>query len=110
MFSAVPPTSVIHDCPSQVTEGDNVTLYCNATGNPPPQVAWITSGKVLKGGAYMISAINKRQGGIYECMAWNGIGNNFTVNCTVDVRCKSSNSILSSVTLNHHQCLYHYVY
>ena len=24
-----------------------MTLYCNGTGNPSPQIAWIKSGKVL---------------------------------------------------------------
>ena len=66
-----------------------MTLYCNATGNPPPKVAWIRSGEVLmRDGAYAIPAINHSQTGIYECMVWNGIGNNFTTNCTVDVQCE----------------------
>ena len=89
MFFADSPESEIHHCPSQVREDENVTLYCNATGNPPPKVAWITSGEVLvKDSAYIIPAINRSQAGTYECMAWNGIGNNFTRSCTVDVQCK----------------------
>ena len=89
MFSAVPPTSTIPNCPSQVTDGDNVTLYCNATGNPPPKVAWMRSGEVLvKDSAYLIPAINRSQAGVYECVAWNGIDNNSSANCTVDVQCK----------------------
>ena len=92
VFSVVPPMSTIHNCPSNVTEGNNVTLYCNATGNPPPEVAWIRSGKVLvKDSAYIMSAIKRNQTGIYECMAWNGIGNNFTANCSLHVLCKYSN-------------------
>lgn len=89
MFSVVPPKSTIHDCPSEVTEGDDVTFYCNATGNPTPTVAWIRSGEVLiKDSAYIISAINRNQTGTYECMAWNGIGKNSTIKCTIDVQCK----------------------
>ena len=85
----VPPKSAIQQCASQVTEGDNVTLYCNATGNPPSKIAWTKSGEVLvEDSAYIISAINQSQTGIYECMAWNGIGNNYTTNCTVNVQCK----------------------
>ena len=68
-FLPDPPQSFIQNCPSPVTEGDNVTLYCNATGNPLPQTAWIKSG-------------------IYQCMAWNGIRGNNTANCTIDVQCK----------------------
>ena len=85
----VPPKSAIQNCPSHVTEGHNVTLYCNATGNPPPEVAWIRSGDVLvKDSVHVISAINRSLSGIFQCMAWNGIGNNYTANCTVDVHCK----------------------
>lgn len=89
MFSAVQPKSVIHECHSQVIEGESVTFYCNGTGNPLPKVAWIRSGEVLvEDSGYVLSAINRSQRGIYECMAWNGIGNNSTSNCTVDVQCK----------------------
>ena len=66
-----------------------MTLYCNTTGNPPPEVAWIRSGEVLvKDNVNAISAINRSLSGIFKCMAWNGISNNFTANCTVDVHCK----------------------
>ena len=66
-----------------------MTLSCNATGNPPPEVAWIRSGEVLvKDSVNVISAINRSLSGIFKCMAWNGIGNNFTANCTIDVHCK----------------------
>ena len=66
-----------------------MTLYCNANGNPPSEVAWIRSGELLvKDGVNMMSAINRNQSGIYECMAWNGIGNNHTADCSIDVHCK----------------------
>ena len=88
-FLSDPPQSFIQHCPSPVTEGDNVRLYCNATGNPLPQTAWIKSGKVLvTDSVYVIRAINRSQAGIYQCMAWNGIRGNNTANCTIDVQCK----------------------
>ncbi|XP_078379812.1 hemicentin-1-like isoform X12 [Oculina patagonica] len=96
-----PPRSVIHDCPNQVLEGDNVTLYCNATGNPPPKVAWIRSGQVLvKNNANMIPSINRSQAGTYECIAWNGIGNNFTTNCTVDVQYPPASTMITTLPSN----------
>ena len=89
LFFTVPPKSAIQNCPSHVSEGDNMTLYCNATGNPPPEVAWIRSGEVLvKDSVNVISAINRSLSGIFKCMAWNGIDNNYTANCIVDVHCK----------------------
>ncbi|XP_066024470.1 hemicentin-1-like isoform X4 [Pocillopora verrucosa] len=81
-----PPQPFIQHCPSPVTEGDNVTLYCNGTGNPSPQIAWIKSGKVLvTNSVYVIRAINRGQAGIYQCMVWNGIMRNVTSNCSIDV-------------------------
>lgn len=72
--------------PSPVTEGDNVTLYCNGTGNPSPQIAWIKSGKVLvTDSLYVIREINRGQAGIYQCMVLNGIMRNVTSNCSIDV-------------------------
>jgi len=89
VFSAVPPKAIIHRCPTNVTEENSETFNCSATGNPSPEVAWIRSGEVVvEDGAYVISAIHRSQKGTYECMAWNGIGNNSTANCTVDVQCK----------------------
>ena len=66
-----------------------MTLYCNATGNPSPQTAWIKSGKVLvTDSVHVMRGINRSQAGIYQCMAWNGIMRNETSNCTIDVYCK----------------------
>lgn len=88
-FFTVPPKSTVHNCPSQVIEGDNVTLHCNATGNPPPKVGWLRSRELLVSNSVnIISAINRNLSGIYECMAWNGLGHNHTANCSVDVHCK----------------------
>ena len=43
-----------------------MTLYCNGTGNPSPQIAWIKSGKVLvTDSVYVIREINRGQAGIY---------------------------------------------
>ena len=68
-----------------------MTLYCNGTGNPSPQTAWIKSGKVLvTDSAYVIRGIKRSQAGIYQCMAWNGIIRNMTSNCSIDVHCKLS--------------------
>ena len=66
-----------------------MTLYCNGTGNPSPQIAWIKSGKVLvTDNVYVIRAINRGQAGMYQCMVWNGIMRNVTLNCSIDVHCK----------------------
>ena len=37
---------------------------------------------------YVIRAWNRSQAGRYQCMAWNGIMRNETLNCSIDVHCK----------------------
>ncbi|KAJ7380981.1 Hemicentin-1 [Desmophyllum pertusum] len=75
-------------CSSPVTEGDNATLHCNATGNPLPSVAWIrasTRGIVSYSKMLFMEDIKRNKSGSYECLAWNGIGKNSTKSCTIDV-------------------------
>ena len=85
------PSVTIQQCSTPVTEGDHATLYCNATGSPLPNIAWIraSSWDVLSNKkGHMITAIKRNESGSYECLAWNGIGNNSTKSCTIDVQCK----------------------
>ena len=50
-----------------------MTLYCNGTGNPSPQTAWIKSGKVLvTDSAYVIRGINRSKAGIITSV-WLGM-------------------------------------
>ena len=70
-------------------EGDNATLYCNATGNPVPNTAWIKAGEVVSyNKRFIIVNISRDEGGSYEYRAWNDVGNNDTKSSTVDVQCK----------------------
>ena len=79
----------LHQCSTPVIEGDNATLGCNATGNPVPSIEWIreSAGQVLFGDRIIFWNINRKDGGVYLCIARNIIGND-TKNCTVDVICK----------------------
>ena len=64
-------------------------IIMHGTGNLSPQTAWIKSVKVLVAdNVYVIRAWNKSQAGRYQCMAWNGIMRNETLNCSIDVHCK----------------------
>ena len=81
-------------CPSSVTEGSNVNLQCNATGNPSPNITWIwqDTGIVLGSNDHLIMLdVHRRHTGIYQCHAWNGIGNSSISTCYLDVFCKSIN-------------------
>ena len=81
----------LQQCSTSVNESDNALLYCNATGNPVPNFSWIRE-KVRKvvsqNKTLVLSTIKRNESGVYQCIAWNGIGNNIIKNCTVDVHCE----------------------
>ena len=75
-----------------VTEGNNVTLMCNASGIPPPVVTWMKrDGQLYSGYTLNVVSINRSQAGEYLCEASNECGN-ATETSTIDVQCKFVNS------------------
>ncbi|XP_020600917.1 peroxidasin homolog [Orbicella faveolata] len=65
-----------------LNEGSNLTLFCDATGKPTPNVTWT---RVLKNGSdgdvvffgnpWFIVNISRTATGTYRCTTYNGIGN-----------------------------------
>ena len=87
----------LRQCPTVVNESNDVTLYCNATGNPLPSIKWIrlSTGEVTivsNNNSLVFAAINRNEAGLYQCTANNSIGND-SKNCTVDVQCKLNNYV-----------------
>jgi len=81
-----PPSVSIQQCSTPVIESKNARLYCNATGNPVPNITWIKGGEVLSHTKMLaITNISRSESGSYECLAWNGIGKNGSKSCTIDV-------------------------
>ena len=71
-----------------VTEGDNLTLVCAASGMPQPKVYWIKpNGQSVAGNVLKIVNINRSEDGKYKCEASNECGN-ATEMATIDVQCK----------------------
>lgn len=92
MFRILDP-SVIESSPANevVLEGSNLTLYCNATGNPTPNITWTKDGipaVLYQGEMYGIVRIQRQAGGKYTCTAWNGVGEETNATATVTVHCK----------------------
>ncbi|CAH3154297.1 unnamed protein product, partial [Pocillopora meandrina] len=75
-----------------VEEGVNVTLHCDAIGDPTPSVVWVKDDKTLQNGTstptLQIPRIELRDAGTYVCTAANQAGSaKYSVQVRV-VRCK----------------------
>ena len=83
-----------------LAERKNVTLSCNATGNPAPSILWTKDGSAVNSPRINLSLDNKQltitnvsrdDSGDYQCVANNSIGAAVTSNtATLDVQCKYS--------------------
>ena len=78
-----------------VNEGSDLTLFCNATGKPIPNVTWTrvlkngTDGDVMFfGNPWIIVNINRTAIGTYRCTAYNGIGNPVSHSLFLNVTCE----------------------
>ena len=87
-----------------VTEGDNVTLSCNASGNPVPTISWTRDGSLVSSGDQRISFeagnrrltitnVSRADSGEYRCLADNSEGNDTSNATTLDVQCKYTSLI-----------------
>jgi len=75
-----------------VNEGLNLTLFCDATGKPDPNVTWTrvlkngTDGDIVfLGNPWAIVNIGRTATGTYRCTAHNGIGNPVSHSLCVNV-------------------------
>ena len=81
-----------------VYEHSEVTLSCNATGKPEPNITWTrvwengTDSGALKSkdGYFVMANISRSSSGTYRCTAFNGVGEPVNQTVKVIVRCKLS--------------------
>lgn len=91
--SLVPPAITDHSKPTNdVEEGDDVRLFCKATGDPKPSIEWRKDGVVLqrssKSTEIRIQKIYLKDSGSYICTALNNAGSvSYSVLVRV-LRCK----------------------
>ena len=98
-FIIVAPLITTQPQGGSVTEGDNVTLSCNASGNPVPEISWTRDGSLVSSGDQRISFeagniqltitnVSRADTGEYRCVADNSEGNDTSNATTLDVQCK----------------------
>ena len=95
-----PEKITIHPLSDTKTEGENVTLYCDAIGNPKPRISWTRNGSLIdiSSNSRIRFSIDKKQltirnvsrtdSGEYRCVAKNSLGNVTSNAATLDVQCK----------------------
>jgi len=72
-----------------VTEGDNVTLICTASGIPSPTVSWMkfSANQRTYGDVWVFKNISRSEAGEYRCEASNECGD-ASESASIDVQCK----------------------
>jgi len=89
------PEITVHPRSVAKTEGDNVTLSCNATANPVPTISWFRDGSPVDSSRISFSEdnkqltitdVNRTDSGEYRCVASNELGNDTSNAATLDIQ------------------------
>ena len=105
-FFSDQPEIITHPKNFTIDEGLPMTLFCNATGNPPPTLSWTKDGSPINNNqgiiftgdneTLSIANINRSESGNYRCVTRNSLGDDTSNAAKVDVQCKCSiNSFLT---------------
>ena len=94
------PKFIVHPKGVDRREGEEVTLSCEAIGNPEPTISWNQNGAPLNTGIKLsddqkqltIEKLRKEDSGEYRCVAFNSLGIATSNPATVNVQCKKLHS------------------
>ena len=99
-FFSDQPEIITHPKNFTIDEGLPMTLFCNATGNPPPTLSWTKDGSPINKNqgiiftgdneTLSIANINRSESGNYRCVTRNSLGDDTSNAAKVDVQCKCS--------------------
>lgn len=87
-FVSDAPSLILTPADKTVIESENVTFYCNATGNPNPNIKWIKDGKTVELGDMLVIEANRNRSGKYLCLAENGLNATVNASANLEVQCK----------------------
>jgi len=99
-FFTDPPDIAVDSQNRTVTEGNNVSLSCNVSGNPEPSILWTKDGFQVNAtiNSRISFSVDKKQltitnakrtdNGNYRCVAYNSLGIAASDVAAVDVQCK----------------------
>ena len=99
---SVQPKITVHLKPKTPTEGDDVTLSCNATGNPEPTISWSKNESPINTSnnfrirfsedkkQLTITNVKRTDSGEYRCVGNNSLGSDTSNVAALDVLCKHS--------------------
>ena len=98
--------SAIQSAPGNqvILEGNSLTLHCNSSGNPSPNITWNrgkSSSVLHQGNIYSIVNIHRDAAGNYTCTAWNGVGEHQNATAVVTVHCKFVSFIYKEIILKY---------
>lgn len=95
------PAITAHPQGAEKSEGENVTLSCNATANPVATISWTRDGSPVDTSdnssrisfsddikQLTITTVHRKDRGEYRCVARNSLGNDTSNAASLDVQCK----------------------
>ena len=90
----VPPSFEYISNDTTVKENDDIVLFCNSTGHPPPRITWtILSGskaRIVGHEEYLnLFNVSRTQAGTYQCTASNNVTSSKTTKVQVTINCKN---------------------
>ena len=83
-----PPSFTKKPANKILTETDDTTFHCTATGNPTPTITWIKDGRTVGQGDTLRLTVNRSDSGKYWCSAENGLGLAINSSANLDVQCE----------------------
>jgi len=88
IFDIVPPSLTMQPKDQTVLETAVAIFFCNATGNPAPNITWTKDGMAVGKGDTLSFVTNRNKSGEYWCSADNGLDLPVNASAKLVVQCE----------------------